>query len=74
MIKIIKRHDLQELENIVSRIDDKIYVKIKKYISKIEKRNIEEYKYGNSWIDRWFMRRDIYKINSILKPFSIVVV
>jgi hypothetical protein len=74
MIKFIKRSNLKELENIVSRIDDKIYVKIKKYISKIEKRNIEEYKYGSSWIDRWFMRRDISKINSLLKPFSIVVV
>lgn len=74
MIKFIKRSNLKELENIVSKIDDKIYVKIKKYINKIEKRDIEEYKYGSSWIDRWFMRRDISKINSLLKPFSIVVV
>jgi hypothetical protein len=74
MIKFIKRSNLKELENIVSKIDDKTYVKIKKYINKIEKRDIEEYKYGSSWIDRLFMRRDISKINSLLKPFSIVVV
>jgi|688.fasta_scaffold00680_23 hypothetical protein len=78
MIKFIKRTNLKELENIVSKIDDKIddktYAKIKKYISKIEKRDIEEYKYGSSWIDKWFMRLDISKINSLLKPFSIVVV
>ena len=74
MIKFIKRSNLKELENIVSKIDDKMYVKIKKYINKIEKRDIEEYKYGSSWIDRLFMRRDISKINSLLKPFSIVVV
>jgi len=74
MIKFIKHSNLKELENIVSKIDDKMYVKIKKYINKIEKRDIEEYKYGSSWIDRLFMRRDISKINSLLKPFSIVVV
>ena len=74
MIKFIKRSNLKELENIVSKIDDKTYVKIKKYINKIEKRDIEEYKYGSSWIDRLFMRRDISKINSLLKSFSIVVV
>jgi hypothetical protein len=74
MIKFIKHSNLKELENIVSKIDDKTYVKIKKYINKIEKRDIEEYKYGSSWIDRLFMRRDISKINSLLKPFSIVVV
>jgi hypothetical protein len=74
MIKFIKHSNLKELENIVSKIDDKTYVKIKKYINKIEKRDIEDYKYGSSWIDKWFMNRDIAKINSILKPFSIVVV
>lgn len=74
MIKFIKRTNLKELENIVSKIDDKTYAKIKKYIGKIEKRDVEEYKYGSSWIDKWFMRRDISKINSLLKPFSIVVV
>lgn len=78
MIKFIKRSNLKELGNIVSKIDEKIddktYEKIKKYISKIEKRDLEEYKYGSSWIDKWFMRRDISKINSLLKPFSIIVV
>jgi hypothetical protein len=78
MIKFIKRSNLKELGNIVSKIDDKIdektYEKIKKYISKIEKRDTEDYKYGSSWIDKWCMNRDIAKINRLLKPFSIVVV
>lgn len=76
MIKFIKRNNLQELENIVSKmeLDSQIYVKIKKYLDKIEKRDMEDYKYGSSWIDKWCMNRDIAKINRLLKQFSIVVV
>ena len=76
MIKFIKRSNLQELDTIVSKmdIDNNIYAKIKKYLTRIEKRDIEDYKYGSSWIDQWFMSRDIAKINRILRPFSIVVV
>lgn len=76
MIKFIKRSNLQELDNIVSKmeIDNKISTKIKKYLTRIGKRDIEDYKYGSNWIDKWCINRDIAKINRILKPFSIVVV
>lgn len=76
MIKFIKRNNLQELENIVSKIDidTKIYDQIKKYLVKIEKRDMEDYKYGSSWLDKWCMNRDIAKINRLLKQFCIVVV
>ena len=74
MITFIKRTNLQELDNIVYKMDNKIYFQIKKYIAKIKKRDMEEYKYGSSWIDNWLTNRDISKINRLLKSFSIVVV
>jgi hypothetical protein len=76
MITFIKRTELQELDKVVSKmnIDSKTSLKILKYVKQIKKKDNENSKYGSNWLDVWFMNRDIFRLNRILKSFLIIVV
>lgn len=72
----IKQNNINEVNTIVNKIemDEKKLLKIKDLVKKIENINSDNYKYGSGWIDEWFLKNNIKKINNILSEYYIVVV
>jgi hypothetical protein len=63
---------LQDLDNIPKlHIED--IKQINKYKSKIIKKLQQDWKYGSSWIDVWFLKWDIKRLNKVLDKYSVKV-
>lgn len=76
MITVIKKEQLQDLDNLIANlpIDNCVFNKIVKYRNRIEKIQQEHYKYGSSWLDLWFLKKELRSINKYLKKYTIVLV
>lgn len=71
----IEKGNIKGLGKILNKIqvDEKKIIKIGKLVKKIEKMNNDNYKYGSSWIDEFFMKRSIKKLNKILEEYAIII-
>lgn len=61
-----------DLNNIILKLPptDK---RVTRCINRLVSYNNNDYKYGNSWIDKWIRNYNIRKINILLKRYSIIV-
>ena len=61
-----------DLNNIILKLPatDK---RVTRYINRLVSYNNNDYKYGNSWIDKWIRNYNIRKINILLKRYYIIV-
>lgn len=69
---VIPLDDIHVLEKILpSLVNQK--AEIERNINNINRLMRYDYKYGSSWLDKWCLQRNIKKLNTLLKPFYIVV-
>ena len=76
MLTVIKRDQLQDLDHLINNlpIERTVFNKIVKYRNRISRRQNEHYKYGSSWLDFWFLKRDIRLLNKQIKKYAIAVI
>ena len=67
------RDHLNEIKTIVP-IYDKNYNKILYLINLLTQDVLDEYRYGNSFIDRWITNKRIQKLNKLIKIYNIKIV
>jgi len=72
----IIKEDIKKVGKLLNKIDidEKKIIKIGKLVKKIDKMNKDNCKYGSIWIDDWFMKMNIKKINNILKEYDIIII
>lgn len=65
--------DICVLEKILPSFDTNNR-KIEKNIKQINRWMRYDYKYGSSWLDKWWLMRSVKRLNNLLKPYCIIVV
>jgi hypothetical protein len=56
-----------------SNIDEHQLKKIVKCYEKLKRNLADHYKFGSNWIDMWFIKLRIKKLNQLLKPYNITI-
>lgn len=70
----IEKNEIKRIGKIIDKIyNEKKIFKICKLIKKIDKINKDRYKYGSCWIDEFFMKINIIKLNKILEEYYIII-
>jgi hypothetical protein len=76
-IKIVnytKRDELQLIKSLISYTDNN-YNFITKLVDKLMSDNLDEYRYGTNWIDKYITKYRIKKLNKLVhKKYNILVV
>jgi hypothetical protein len=68
----IDRNDLQSI-NELGYVNEEELAKVMKYVRRIKKWQVDDYKYGSSHIDMWLLNRQINRLNAVLHKYRITV-